>query len=167
LTRKEKKEHEAILAVDADARKIHEALILANAKEGTTVRWLPAYRPPTGTTIKIWLRYKDAKGKTVTVPAQSWIRTSKTGKQLDSDWVFAGSMLVENPLDPKAAKEYLANEGDVICVANFESALLDLPIKSSKDDAERGYETWTERIPPVGTKVTLILEPVLKKKAKK
>jgi hypothetical protein len=162
LTRKNRKEHEAILSADIDARKLHEALILAKAKEGTPVRWVPKFRAPTGTPIKITLVY-EKNGKKVTVPARSWVKNRKDGKELETDWVFAGSMLVDNPLDPNAGKHYLANDGDVICVANFESALLDLPKASSKDDADRAYDAWTERIPPVGTKVTVILEPVLER----
>lgn len=160
LTRKHRKEHEAILAADADARKIHEALILAGAKEGEPVRWLPKYQPASGTPIRVSLRYVGAQGKEKVVPARSWIKDIKTGKELASDWVFAGSRLVENALDKDAPKHYLANDGDVICVSNFESALLDLPVKSSKADVDRGYEAWTERIPPLGTKVVVILEPI-------
>ena len=167
LTRKNKKEHEAILSADLDARKIHEALILANAKEGEPVRYAPKFRAPSGTAIKITLVYTDAKGVKKSVDARSWLKNAKSGKELDCDWVFAGSMLVENPLDKNAPKTYLANEGDVICVSNFDSALLDVPIKSSKDDSERGYEAWEDRIPPVGTEVTVILEPVVAEKAKK
>ena len=167
LTRKNKKEHEAILSAALDARKIHEALVLANAKEGEPVRYLPKFRPPSGTSIKVTLVYEDKQGVKKTVNARSWLKNTKTAKQLDCDWVFAGSMLVENPFDKTAPKEYLANEGDIICVSNFESALLDVPIKSSKDDADRGYEAWEDRIPPVGTEVTVILEPVLVEKPKK
>jgi hypothetical protein len=167
LTRKNRKEHEAVLAADIDARKAHEALILAGAKEGKPVKWLPKYVPPTGTTIKVSLQYKDKKGKQVVLDARSWIRNLKTRKELTTDWVFPGSMLVDNPLDKNARKHYLANDGDVICISNFESAMLDLPIESSKADLDRGYEAWTERIPPIGTKVLVILEPVLaEKKAK-
>ena len=167
LTRKNKKEHEAILSADLDARKIHEALILANAKEGEPVRYAPKFRPASGTAIKITLVYTDAKGVKKSVDARSWLKNAKTNKELDCDWVFAGSMLVENPLDKTAPKTYLANEGDVICVSNFDSALLDVPIKSSKDDADRGYVAWEDRIPPVGTEVTVILEPVIAEKKKK
>ncbi|MFM7149504.1 MAG: YdjY domain-containing protein [Gemmataceae bacterium] len=159
LTRKGRKEHEAILAADADARKIHEALLLAKAKEGRPVRWQPVFQPPTGSTIRITLKYQD-KGEEVTVSARSWIKNSKTGKELESDWVFAGSILLDNQDDKSAPKHYLANDGDVICVANFESAMLDLPMKSAKDDAERGYVAWTEKIPPIGTAVQVLLEPV-------
>jgi hypothetical protein len=160
LTRKGTKEHEAILAAEIDARQLHQALLLAGAQEGSPVRFTPKYRPASGTPIKVSLIYQH-KGKKVTVPARSWIRNVKTGKELDSDWVFAGSMLVDNPLDAKAAKIYLANDGDVICISNIETALLDLPIESPKADAERGFEAWTDRIPEVGTKVVVVLEPVL------
>jgi hypothetical protein len=163
LCRKNTKEHEAILSADVDARKIHEALILAGAVEGSPVRFVPRYRPASGTPIKISLRYEE-KGKQVTVSARSWVKNAKTGQDLDSDWVFAGSQLVPNPFDKTKPKMYLANDGDVICVSNFETAMLDLPIRSSKDAADLAYEAHTERIPPVDTKVTVILEPVPPKK---
>jgi hypothetical protein len=163
LCRKNTKEHEAILTADVDARKIHEALILAGAVEGSPVRFVPRYRAASGTPIKISLRYEE-KGKQVTVPARSWVKNGKTGKDLESDWVFAGSQLVPDPFDKTRPKRYLANDGDVICVSNFETAMLDLPIRSSKDAADLAYEAHTERIPPVDTKVTVILEPVPAKK---
>src|SRR5262249_62159967 len=71
-------------------------------------------------------------------------------------WLAA---LVNNPLDPKK-KVYLANDGDVICVSNFETALLDLPIKSPKDNADLVYVAHTSRIPPPETKVVVVLEPL-------
>jgi hypothetical protein len=170
LTRKGGKEHEAILSANIDARKVHEALLLANAQPGSPVRFEPGYRPPTGTAIKVSLMYsKD--GKQVVVPGRSWVRNVKTRKELESDWVFAGSILVEhpNPLDAQAPPKYMANEGDVICVVNIPTAMLDVPIDSPKSWAERGiedpkggatagYEAWTERIPEEGTKVVVVLE---------
>jgi hypothetical protein len=165
LCRKHTKEHEAILAADVDARVIHKALLLAEAKEGSPVQFVPKYRPASGTAIKVSLQYED-KGKLVTVPARSWIKNARNGKLLESDWVFAGSRLVTNPLDPDK-KHYLANDGDVICISNFETALLDLPIKSPKDDADRIFIANTERIPPIDTKVSVLLEPVSEAKKDK
>jgi hypothetical protein len=158
MTRKGTKEHEAIVAADVDARDIHQALLLAGAAEGKPVQFRPTYKPATGQPIKIAVRYDD-KGKLVTVPARSWVKNAKTGKDLDSDWVFAGSQLINNPLDPKK-KIYLANDGDVICVSNFETALLDLPIKSPKDNDDLIFVAHTARIPPLETKVVVVLEPV-------
>jgi hypothetical protein len=158
LCRKFTKEHEAILAADADAREIHAALLAAGAKPGAPVRFEPKYQPATGSRIKVFLQY-DQKGKTVTVPAQLWVRHIRTGKDLEYDWVFAGSHLLRDPDDKDKPAVYLANGGDVICVSNFETAMLDLPVQSSKETAELLYEAHTERIPELDTKVTVILQP--------
>lgn len=162
LTRKDTKEHEAILTVDADARKIHTALTAAGAKEGSSVQFVPKYQPASGTPIKITVEYLD-KGKVISVPAQDWIRNTNTKKTLNSDWVFGGSRLVPNPLDANKLM-YLANDGDIVSISNFESAMLDLPIKVTKENADLVWEVNSEKVPPVGTKVTVILEPLPKKK---
>jgi hypothetical protein len=168
MCRQRTKEHEAILTADVDARDIHKALIVAKATRGTTVRYKDdgTVDPPTGTKIKVTLTYKD-KNKTITVPGRDWVRDFKTKKSLDVDWVFAGSQFLENPLEKDKPPLYAANAGDVICVSNFEGAMLDLPINSSKNNAELEFEAFTERIPPVGTAVTVILEPVLEEKKEK
>jgi hypothetical protein len=156
LTRTKKKEHEYILAADIDARHLHTALILAGAKQGKPVEFAPKYKAASGTAIKVSLRYQKA-GKTVTVPAREWIRNAKTKKDLDQDWVFAGSRFVPNPLD-KNKPDYIANHGDVICTCNMESALLDLPVPSPKRFDSRIWDAHTERIPELDTKVEVILE---------
>jgi len=165
LTRKHTKEHEAVLSADVDARQIHAALLAAGAEAGSPVTFRPEFKAPTGTRIKISLEYQK-DGKTVRVHAQEWVRNARTRKPLQHDWVFAGSQFVPNPLEPKAPDLYLANEGDVICVSNFESAMLDLPIVSPKDNDELVFEANTDRIPAVGTAVTVILEPVREAKKK-
>jgi hypothetical protein len=166
LCRKRTKEHEAILHADVDARAIHAALEACGAKPGTTVRFDPEFKAPTGTAIRILLEYTEASGKTVTVPAQRWVRDARTGKPMTQDWVFAGSMLIENPDDKNAPPYYAANGGDVICVSNFPDAMLDLPINSSDKNADLAFEALTDAIPPLETKVMVILEPVLDTKKK-
>lgn len=164
LTRKRTKEHEAVLSADVDARNIHLALTLAGAVEGSPVKFRPKFMPPTGGAVKISLEYAE-KGKTVRVPAQSWIRNIKTKKDLDTDWVFAGSMLFQDPLDMTKKPHYAANDGDVICIANFDSALLDVPFSSAKDNDDLAFEAHTERIPALETPVVVILEPIPAKKS--
>jgi len=165
LTRKEKKEHEAILSADLDGRDLHKALLLAGGKEGSPVKFEPKYQPASGSRIQITLQYEE-QGKVVTIPAQQWIRGVKTKKDLTHDWVFAGSRFVPNPLDATKPDYYLANDGDVICVANRASALLDVPVNSPNEvgDGDLDYEAHTERIPKVETKVVVILEVVPEKK---
>lgn len=165
LCKKFTKEHEAILSADVDARDIHKALLAAGAEPGSPVQYEPQFRVPRGTRIKISLQYEQ-DGKRIVVPAQRWVRQVNTQKDLDQDWVFAGSQLIPNPEDKDKPPLYLANGGDVICVANFDDALLDLPINSSKDNDALAFEAHTERIPPLDTKVVVILEPVVETKNK-
>ena len=158
LTRKGTKEHEAVVAADVDARDIHTALTLARAEPGSPVKFRPEYRPASGSVIKVFVEYEH-KGKKMRHPAQEWIRGIKTKKDLDIDWVFAGSILIQDPMDPKRKPFYAANDGDVICLSNFETAMLDLPIMSTTENVDLFFEANTDRIPPVQTPVTVVLEP--------
>jgi hypothetical protein len=166
LTRTKKKEHEYVLAADVDARLVHTALVAAGAKAGAPVVFDPKYKAAHGTTIKVTLRYVKDK-KTVTVPASDFIRHHKTKKALDQTWVFGGSKFVKNDEDPKAPPFYVANHGDLICVVNVDSAMMDLPVASPKAFADRVWEANTDKIPKDGTKVEVILEPVPAKKKDK
>lgn len=91
-------------------------------------------------------------------------------QELDHRWVFGGSGFYAEPVvDPKTGKEevqqrYKAETGDVICVANFATAMLDLPVESSAEADGLNFEAYTERLPPVGTKVTIELIPVTEKR---
>ena len=79
---------------------------------------------------------------------------------MKADWVFAGSQLLKDPCNPNAEPFYGANSGEVISVSNFPYSMLDLPIEISKDDATLNYEAKTDKLPPLFSKVWLILEVV-------
>lgn len=158
LCRRATKEHEAILTADLDARDIHKGLLLAGARPGSPVRYQPAFQPPTGSVIKVTLRFQSG-GRGMSIPAQRWIRDIRTKKELAYPWVFAGSQLLADPDDAGRPPVFTANSGDVICVSNFPDALLDLPINSSADNSALEFEAFTERIPPLETKVTVVLQP--------
>lgn len=163
LTRKGGKTHEAVLAADIDARDLHLAMTLAGAEAGKPVQFRPKLAPPTGTPVKISLQY-EKDGKTIVVKAQEWIRNTKTKKDLHTDWVFAGSVFIPDPLDKTKLPFYGANDGDVISIVNFESSCLDVPFLNTKDNDDLVYDAHTQRIPALKTPVTLILEPVIEKK---
>lgn len=224
VCKKQTKEHEAILSVDAQAYVIHAGLLALEAKPGTPFRIDTEFHPPTGQKIDIFLNWTDGEGKSHRVPARTWIRQAinrfwtvkmeslpkgvtlpknselrydrklkelswygpMTSKQRDefqslskdkeyrqaiesffdqsqsremkADWVFAGSGFYVD--EDSGAKHYLAEDGDLICVANFSGAMLDLSIASSASDAERNFEAYTERIPAKETEVTVELIPV-------
>jgi hypothetical protein len=162
MTRKNTKEHEYIVAVDCDARDIHRALIAAGAQNGSPVFFgeKGAYAPAKGTRINVSVRFSQ-NGQLHTVPAQQWIRSVISKKELEHSWVFAGSRLIPHPEDPTRPPFYAANSGDLICVCNMPDAMLDLPVKNPNSDPElRVYQAWTDRIPPLDTPVQVILEPV-------
>jgi hypothetical protein len=150
------KEHEAILATPAVARQIHAGLLLTGAEVGHPVRFLPKFEPPAGTPISITLEWVQ-DGKTRTADARQWVLDEHARKPLETDWVFAGSELVEDPVTKKPY--YLADDGDLITVANFGSAILDLPFASSSNDTDRLFVARTSVLPPRGTGVTMYLRP--------
>jgi hypothetical protein len=150
------KEHEAILASDAVPQQIHAGLLLTGAAPGHPVRFLPKFEPPAGSPLAIEIQWRQG-GKTLTSDARQWVKDEKTKKPLATDWVFAGSELFEDPVTKKPV--YAANDGDLITVANFGSAILDLPFASSANDAERGFSANTDKIPPLGTAVLVLFSP--------
>jgi uncharacterized low-complexity protein len=149
------KEHESIVAVSSDAMTVHAALLAVGAKSGNPVSFNPDYKPATGSRIDIQVLWTDkTTGQRQQVPAQQWIRHSRTKKQLEYNWVFGGSSFF---LDEETKKQvYQAESGDLVCVSNFPTATLDLPVESSQANADLEFEAFTERIPPVGTLVRLI-----------
>ncbi|MBL8852226.1 MAG: hypothetical protein JNG89_21315 [Planctomycetaceae bacterium] len=79
-------------------------------------------------------------------------------REIDAQWVFAGSGFFEQE---DGRKYYMAESGDVVCVANFGDALLDVTVESSSsNDQGLLFEPYTERVPPLGTEVTVELTPV-------
>jgi hypothetical protein len=157
------KEHESIVAADTLAHAVHAALLAVGAKAGTPVQYQPNYKPATGTEIDVEIVWTDKNGTVHRDRAQDWIKNVKTGKPLEHPWVFAGSGFWVDEVTGQ--KSYLAESGDFICVSNFPSAMLDLPVESSQANESLLYEAFTDHIPPVGTRVRLVLTPKLKKDA--
>ena len=153
------KEHESIVAVLAPPSTVHAGLLAVGAKTGMPARFQPEYAPPTGTEVDIFVLWKDREGKPQKARAQEWVRQTRTGKELAYPWVFVGSSFWED--ESTGRRHYNADGGDFICVSNFSTATLDLPVESSPSDDDLLYEAFTERIPTVGTRVRLVLVPRL------
>jgi hypothetical protein len=130
------KEHESILATPAPPRMIHAGLLLTGAEVGRPVQYEPEFKPPSGTPIRIELEWTDADGRTRRAPARDWVRDEKSRKPLAQDWVFAGSQMFEDKKENRTL--YAADGGDLITVANFMSAILDLPLPARTT-------TWSDR----------------------
>jgi hypothetical protein len=152
------KEHESIVSTPVRPSLCHAALLAAGAESGAPARFQPEYEPARGDRIDIALVWKDARKQRRTAKAEDWILDVKRKKAMQHPWVFAGSRFHRDPDTQRSI--YLADaEGSLICVSNFTTAMLDLPIQSTSVDDELLFQAYTERIPPIGTPVTLILTP--------
>lgn len=152
------KEHESIVGVYCDSELLHAALLAVGAKAGHPVIFQPEFKPAAGTTIKIEVIW-EVDGERKSVDAKKWVQNLRTKEPLDVDWVFGGSQFYVD--DRTGNKYYLANGGEMVCVSNFATAMMDLPAKSSADAAQQEYEANTDAIPALGTPVRLIFKPDL------
>lgn len=82
-------------------------------------------------------------------------------RELEADFVFAGSVMDKLS---DGTQYYLAEAGNVICVANFGDAMIDVAMKSTaSNDNGLEFEPYTERLPKTGADVTIELKPIIAK----
>lgn len=156
------KEHESVVRINAKPMIVHAGLLRVGAVAGKPVQFDPKYVPANGPVVDVWVLWRDKDGKNQKVKAQEWIKHTKTGKPMTYDFVFGGSGFWTD--EETKTTYYQADAGDLICVSNFPTAMLDIPVASSQDNADLQFEAFTERIPEKGTKVRLVLIPRIEKK---
>ncbi len=157
------KEHESVVATFCKAQTVHAGLLAIGAKQGTPVKWDPVYVAPTGSEVQVFALWMDGDKKK-NIDVREWVRVvgSETAT-LDTNFVFAGSSFWQDP--DTGQKIYQAESGDLICVSNFSTSTLDVPIESSKANSGLLFAAFTDRIPPEGTPVRLVLQLVEGKQA--
>ncbi len=148
------KEHESIVSVFAKSQLVHAALLAVGAKPGAPASFEP-FRPASGTTVRVYVLWFDPKGEKQSTIAQKWVRKTGTKDCLKWDWVFAGSKEYFDEFTKE--RQYLANSGELICVANFGTSTMDLVVKSEQANASLVFDAFTERIPRRNTPVRLVL----------
>ncbi|MCC7335090.1 MAG: hypothetical protein IT422_08335 [Pirellulaceae bacterium] len=157
------KEHESIVATFCKAQTVHAALLAVGAEQGKPVQWEP-FSPPTGSEIQISALWFGANGEKKHIDVRQWLRVIGTKDEiLKPNWVFAGSILWEDP--DTGDKLYQAEGGDLVCVSNFSTATLDIPLESSQVNSGLMFASFSERIPPLRTPVRLVLQVVSKENA--
>jgi len=84
-------------------------------------------------------------------------------RPMRAHWIFTGSRLVTDRRTGK--NSYQAEGGDLICVSNFATAMIDVDVRSSASAGEGLlFEPDPTQVPPLGTLVTVELIPFVKKK---
>lgn len=173
------KEHESIFAVDAKPSHIHTALLLLSARAGNPasqqiieegVRRIVSI-PPSGSPVQVFVVQKDTAGQEIERPVSDFIVEAEEqrigGKNQPEKafpthtFLFAGSVLIGEGTGPR---HYLCDtSGHVLSIATFGDELLCLP---GIHDSANGALVWSangEKLPKVGTIVTLRLRPDVKK----
>ena len=148
------KEHESVITTPIDAETVHTALLAIGAKAGSPVQFQPEYKRATGAVIDIVVVWIGEDKKVNASLAQDWIKKGNTRKTMQYAWVFGGSGYWKNPNTNE--KIYYGNDGSLVCLSNFPTATMDLPVESSNSNAGRLYQANTAKIAPLKTPVRII-----------
>lgn len=151
------REHESVVVTAGRPLRIYEALGLIGLTPGRPVRYdedSGRWLPPAGDAVGIDVRWND-NGRMRTVDIGAWMRDTERKRVVPPGvWIFAGSYRGDS-------KQFAADqEGTVVCVVDFPSALIALPELRSADNDQLWVEAATDRIPPIGTEVTLLFSAV-------
>jgi len=150
------REYESIVRLNTRPVVIFQALGLLGLEPGRPLRLnfdTLETIPASGDAVEIEVRY-EADDTQHSVPIETWMRHARSGRPLDRQpWVFAGSISQGN--GNLAADE----EGTIIAVVDFESALIALPRLHTSSNEELWLEPNTPAIPEVGTRCTVVFRP--------
>jgi hypothetical protein len=149
--------YESVVVVNTRASIVHAALLGVGAEPGHPVQFDPEYKPPAGQEIAVEVVWKDKDGRRRRDRAQDWVRNTQTKKPMQENWVFAGSGFWRDPTTGKT--RYMADSGDLICMLSLPGAMMDLTLRTPSDLESRVFEADSQRVPPRGTPVTLLLTP--------
>lgn len=157
------REYESILAVSARPMHIFQAMGLIGLEPGSPVRYdekHDRWLAPTGETLQLRVRYRQ-KDVERTVPVEHWLLDVKHGRPPKSlKWVFAGSRTL------KSGRFGADVDGTVVCVVDFETALISPGARHSADNEALWLAANTKAIPPTGTTCTLLIRSAKEKSAR-
>lgn len=148
------REHESIVRVNARPLHIFQALGLIGLEPGRPVTYDPAadrLLPAAGEALVIEVRYNTPQGPQ-TVNVWDWMTDAKAERVLPRrEWLFCGSRFFEGGTFGADL------DGTVICVVDFDTALIGLAESHSADNAALWLAANAKRIPPQGTRCTLLI----------
>ena len=103
-----------------------------------------------GARLDVKVEWNDG-GTARTISVNDWIAHAVTEKAMPSGpWVYGGSEISNGRYQAEAT-------GDIVAIFLSSSAIVNYPGKDNNDD--EAWLPFAKRVPPVGTKVTLIFSP--------
>lgn len=162
------REYEALLVVETAPQQIHASLLMAGFQPGSPGSWawegdVVSFTPPTGDALDVLVRYAGPSGETIEEPVRNWIADHLGQASFPAEpWIFAGSRFAPNPPRMGPGEHYVADmTGSIIGLVTFGDEVIGFSRVLSGDSAVQSpeWEVATDRVPPLGTPVTLILRP--------
>ncbi len=148
------REHESILVIESRPFHVYQAMGLIGIKPGQPVRYdeeNDRWTAASGDRVDVRIRC-EAPGFDQSIPGTQWLESVVTDEPPEKlEWVFSGSRSYGG--DKFAAD----SEGTVVCVVDFDTALISLHDMHSADNDALWLRARTEAIPPVGTPCTLMI----------
>lgn len=93
----------------------------------------------------------EKDGETKSIPAYEWIRHETTAKaMLPTPWIYGGGTFYDNKFVPEQT-------GDITAIFITNGSLINYPGEDNFND--QIWTPLTNRIPEIGTKVTLVIAP--------
>jgi len=161
-----KKAHETVLTSEVSPRQVHRALEELGLKAGRP--GLADKRPPVGPEVRLWIEYPGRSGLSKKVDLASAVIDRRTGLALDGGasgsgrvvrWIFTGSALVK--ADPSSQELSYGAEFSGTLVTIFPVTDETVFQSTLGMDAEALFNLEVAGIlPPVGSKLRLLIEPV-------
>ena len=146
------KTHESILIIDAEPLHIFAALGVLDFEPGMNLTVEGDPRTPTGSPAEIWVEW-DRDGEVISRRARELIWNAFTEQPMqETSWIFTGGRQINNQFTPQLFH-------NIIAVYRDPDSLFNHPLPTGTDD--RTYRVNTDVIPPKGTKVKIIIRPVV------
>lgn len=174
--------HESLIAVDAAPREVHAALLLAGLEPGEPGRWQEvadgtgAWKVdrvrPTGPRVEVCVRWRAPDGDAREVEILEWVRRVEPsgdpsapasgggGASPPGHFVFAGSRIRQNTPSMGAGEHYVADmTGSVVGLVTFGDEVIayDEVISDRVEVDPAAWVAWSERMPPEGTRIELLI----------
>ena len=151
------REHESIMRISARPAHVYQALGLLGLEPGSPPRWDPEAErgfPATGPRLRLRVRYQR-EGRLHTDGIHRWMWNIMADEPAPpTQWVFSGSLRDDQG---RMAVDF---EGTVVCVVDFQAALISLPQSYSDSNEDLWLRPHAERIPPLGSPCVLLIQAV-------
>ncbi len=149
------REHESIVRISARPTHIYQALGLLGLEPGSPPHWDPEKErgfAATGPRLRLRVRYQR-DGRLHTDELHKWMWNIMTDEPAPpTQWVYSGSLQDDKG---RLAADF---EGTVVCVVDFQAALISLPQSYSDRNEDLWLRPHAERIPPLGSPCVLLIQ---------